>query len=71
MYNIRFEYYDGTAIDCKDVNVVKRIGYNEEYSGERILTSYYPVSEDYWIQSSNASYSICCKNLKSILITKA
>lgn len=70
MISVRFEYYDGTVIDCQKVESLKRIGFTKDYTGDEILTSFCPINENYWVKSSNASYSVCCNNLKAISIYK-
>lgn len=70
MYNIRFSYFDGTTIDCKDITFVKNSSVNDTYTGELILTGYYPLGVSYWVKSDKESYAVSGQNLKSIFVTK-
>ncbi|MDU7339392.1 MAG: hypothetical protein E7L17_14910 [Clostridium sp.] len=70
MYSIRFSYFDGTVIDCNNVTSARSMKVEETYTGDLILSGYYPLSSSYWIKTEKESYSISGENLKTIFVSK-
>lgn len=70
MINVSFVYNDGTSIDCGNVISMKNSRSDIIYSGDQILSGYYPLAADYYLKSDDAVYSVSCKDLKGITVFK-
>lgn len=72
MYDVYFSYFDGNDCLCKDIVKIETPTSSgvKAYSGDEIASQNFRIRSDFYLYSSNASYTVSATGLKSIEIRK-
>lgn len=72
MYDFYFQYFDQSDYFCKDIDkvVILTTSGFKEFSGDEILKHPFKIHDELYLFSNSSSYTVSCKNLKTIRISK-
>jgi len=72
MYDVYFQYFDGTDYLCQNISKISVPGTNgyKEITGDEIMKQKYRIYKELYLYSEQSVYTVSCSNLKSIEVRK-